>query len=224
MQDMEARTREKLLLFAFAGLILAGVVASNVETGTTGSYAIYVTNYSIGSGNITEQGNNIYYHDYEIITQTHTGWVEYIDTQYNSTNRFNTNSALVNFPNNAGANRSKEKPIDDNFYNGTHINPLHAGDLYFIRLRFNAEPQVASTYCEMFINIGGSVGQLPLRLITFPRGVGVEEIVTFTNMEYALDTWYNNGGQVQIDCSNNVEIWDISMTIHRAHQGFGVYP
>lgn len=153
----------------------------------------------------------------------YTGWVEYIDNQYNTSNRLTVNS-LQALPNNAASIRGQEKPVDIiDFYNGTHVLAREAGDSIGIRIRFDAEPQATNTYCEMYMDIGGAVGQLPMRLITFPKGQGVEQIVTFTNVEYQLDTWKEHGGIIEMECSNDVEIWDIQTTISMIHRGKGVY-
>ena len=48
------------------------------------------------------------------------------------------------------------------------------------------------------LDIGGAVGSLYPRLITFPKGNGVARQVTFTVAVYTLDTWEINGAEVYI--------------------------
>lgn len=155
-----------------------------------------------------------------------TGWVEFIDGVYNSSNRLVVGSTLVNFSMDDYSVRSQELPTGvtvGDWFNGTHILTNRAGSSFIYRWRYSAEPQSVNTYCQIFYDIGGSVGQLPARLITFPKGVGIEQIGTFTNLEYTLDTWVVNGAVPQIVCNNDVEFWDIQFTIESVHIGRGVY-
>lgn len=156
----------------------------------------------------------------------YTGWIEYSSQDYNDTNRLTVSNSLENFSMVSYFVRDKEAPININsstWFNGTHIKTDSVGSGFIYRWRYKAEPQSNNAYCEAFYNIGGSVGQLPMRLITFPKGIGVEQIGTFTNAEYTLDTWANNGALVQIQCNSDVEFWDIELTIERTHLGRGDY-
>lgn len=156
----------------------------------------------------------------------YTGWIEYSDNVYNTTNRLTIGTTTVNFSMTDYSVRSQEAPITispDQWFNGTHLLADKAGNSYLYRWRYKAEPQFGNTYCQAFYNIGGAVGQLPMRTITFPKGQNVEQIGTFTNIEYTLDTWYQNGAYIQMECSNDVEFWDIELTVERLHVGRGVY-
>lgn len=161
------------------------------------------------------------------VIQEIDGWIEYIDNDYNTSNRLTIGATLMNFSMSNYSVRDKELPngvYDDTWFNGTHILTDKAGNSFIIRWRYSSEPQGANAYCEAFFNIGNPVGQLPLRLITFPKGNGIEQIGTFTNVEYTLDTWLQNGAFVQIQCPvADVEFWDIQLTIERTYIGKGVY-
>ena len=154
------------------------------------------------------------------------GWIEYIDQTYNTTNRLTIGTTLSNFSMASYTTRQQELPNGINnltWFNGTHILTDKAGNSYLYKFRYSAEPQGNNLYCEIFLNIGGSVGQLPFRLLTFPKGVGVEQIGSFTNVEYTLNTWYDNGAVIQVQCNGNVELWDIEFTIQKNHDGVGEY-
>lgn len=151
-----------------------------------------------------------------------TGWADYMDTQYNDTSRFTaTAGTLVHFPNNAGMIRDTQIPEYINnsggFYNGTHILG-RTGDAYLIAISGVAEPQATNTNCEFYVTIGGSVGNLPLRLFTFPKGVGLNSDYQFSSLEYTLDTWEANGGNITIFCNNNVEFWNTSYKFAVIHK------
>lgn len=156
-----------------------------------------------------------------------TGWVDFIDEVYNETNRFTVGTTLLNYSMTNFTVRDKELPSDvENYtewFNGTHILVQTPGTSYNIKFRFNAEPQSVNSYCEAFLDIGEPIGSLNLRAITFPKGQGVQQIGSFTNVEYGLNTWYENGAIMQIICSNDVEFWDIQLYIERLHLGRGDY-
>lgn len=154
-----------------------------------------------------------------------SGWIEYIDTIYNDSNRLTINN-LVNFSMVNYSIRQSELPCDvnnDTWFNGTHVLTDRAGNAFIYRWRYSASPVSGNPYCQAYWNIGGNVGQLPMRLLTFPKGAANTQIGTFTNTEYTLDTWYQNGALVQIECTNDVEFWDIEFTIERTHKGRGDY-
>lgn len=159
--------------------------------------------------------------------KTTEGWVEYIDNVYNNTNRLTISNTLVKFSMVNYTTREKELPkgiTNLTWFNGTHILTDRAGNSFLYRWRYSAEPQGVNAYCEAFYNINGTVGQLPMRLITFPKGNGIEQTGTFTNIEYTLNTWYENGAEIQIICPiADVQFWDIEFTIERNYKGRGIY-
>lgn len=180
---------------------------------------------TVGVLNDLEVLGNIYSNNSEVVTNKYTGWVEYVDNDYNSTNRLTVGTTRYNLTMINYTKRDKEKPVDViDFFNGTHLIAKDEGDSYLIRFRYKAEPLAINVYCEVYNDINGAVEPLSIRTLTFPRGINVEIINSFTNFEYALDTWVQYGGVLQIECSNNVEFWDIELSIARLHRGRGTYP
>lgn len=103
-----------------------------------------------------------------------TGWGQYQDTQYTSVSPFALAADTdTNLPNNAGSVIETQKPTDvTTFYDGTVITGRN-GDGVTLTIEFQAEPtNVATTYLEVWVDIGGSVGELYRRIITFPKGQG----------------------------------------------------
>lgn len=174
---------------------------------------IDVTGDSTIDGNLNITGNTTLYPAW-------TGWADYVDTEYNTTSRFTASDGVqTDFPNNAGTVRDSQKPLDIvEFYNGSDILGIN-GDAYNIAIRFKAEPQAVNMYCDFVYDIGGAVGELPARLITFPKGSGIEVDVQFSAEEYTLDTWEANGANVKVTCDGgDAEFWDISYKIFRTHK------
>lgn len=180
-----------------------------------GSLVVALPDQASHNINLYEGGDNV------------QGWIEYSEETYTSSNRLTIGSDLVNFSMTNVTTHQLELPIgitNTTWFNGTRILTDRVGNSYLYRWRYSAEPQGANAYCEAFYNIEGNVGQLPMRLLTFPKGNGVEQIGTFTNVEYTLDTWFENGALIQIHCPvADVEFWDIELTIERLYKGRGTY-
>ena len=161
--------------------------------------------------------------NYYLLDNEYSGWGDYVDSEYNSSNRLTiNNNILTNFSNDGLIIRGNQIPNYINntggYYNGTHILGRN-GDAYLIALRFKAEPQSPNTFCQFTYNIGEPVGSLPARLITFPKGAGIEQNIKFSGVEYTLDTWQSNGALVQVLCDGgDVEFWDISYEFFNLHK------
>lgn len=157
------------------------------------------------------------------LSDINTGWADYVDTTYvNSSAAFTVTggTGYVSFPNNAGEIRDSQIPAYINatggYYNGTHILGRN-GDMYGIGMRVMTRPSGPNTWCEFRLDIGGSVGQLPFRFITFPKGALSHSYNWFSD-EYTLDTWELNGAVVQVQCNNDVDFWDISYKLNTVHK------
>lgn len=149
-----------------------------------------------------------------------TGWASYSDGQYTSGSPFallaNTDTVL---PNNAAVVVDHQKPDDvASFYSGGKITGRN-GDSAVVTLDLVAVPNgVGSTLLEIWFNIGGSVGQLYRRSITFPKGNGVPLAVNFSVFVYTLDTWQANGATVYVRGNGDFSIYGIRYVIGRMHK------
>lgn len=94
------------------------------------------------------------------------------------------------------------------------------GDAILYTIEFTATPtEVGTTYMESWVDIGGAVGELYRRIITFPKGNGVERQVTFTTLAYTLGTFEANKGIIHVTSNGTADIQDIRVVtspIHRA--------
>lgn len=52
----------------------------------------------------------------------------------------------------------------------------------------------------------------------FPKGVGIEQKISFSHAGYTLDTWEANGGVVKIRTDGAADVYDISYIITRTHK------
>lgn len=150
---------------------------------------------------------------------TSSGWGAYGDTQYTVGSPFalaaNTDTAL---PNNGLNAIESQKPIDIvTFYDGTVITGRD-GDGISITFEFKAVPgSTTNTYVEIWIDIGGTVGELYRRTLSFSKGAGTYSLnASFTG--YTLGTWEANGGTVYVRSNTTVDMYAIRYILTRTHK------
>lgn len=151
---------------------------------------------------------------------TITGWGAYNDTQYTSGSPLSIIADTDTlFPNNAGAVIESQKPSDvTTFYDGSVITG-RSGDGALITIDLIATPtSVATTALEIWFDIGGAVGELYRRIVTFPKGNGIPRPINFTTSVYTLDTWEINGATVYVRANGPVDLYNIRYVITRTHK------
>lgn len=155
-----------------------------------------------------------------IVSAPATGWAQYSDGQYTSGSPFsisaNTDTVL---PNNKAAVIEGQMPEDvTTFYDGTVITGRN-GDGIMITIDMKALPtSVNTTFLEVWLDIGGAVGELYRRIVSFPKGNGVERPINFTVAGYTLDTWQTNGATVYVRANGTADLYDIRYIITRTHK------
>lgn len=145
------------------------------------------------------------------------GWGAYTDNVYTTSSRLIVSTgADTALPNNKAGALETYKPADiTTFYNGTVITGIE-GEGRLITLEMKMEPQTGANFIDVWFDIGGSIGELYRRTVSFPKGSGVEFNYVSTTAAYTLDTWESNGATVYVrPDGGSVEIWDIRYVIHR---------
>ena len=155
-----------------------------------------------------------------------TGWADYADAQYTTSNRFPIPAATdTSLPNNAGNTVDFQKPTDvATFYDGASITGRNGDGLTFT-FEFIAVPtNVNTTEIEIWIDITGGTGtptnlaNLYRRLETFEKGVGVEKTITYTITGYTLGTWEANGGVVKVRTNGACDVFGVRYVLTRTHK------
>lgn len=150
----------------------------------------------------------------------YTGWATYVDTTYTSGSPFSvsadTNTVL---PNDAGTTIETQKPVDvATFYDGSVITGRN-GDNLDIMIYFKATPSAANQYLDMWVDIGGAVGELYRQTFSFPRGAGVERGILYAlPSAYTLGTWEANGGTVYVRSNASLTLHSINFNFDRSHK------
>ena len=88
----------------------------------------------------------------------------------------------------------------------------------------NGYYQKKFVYIEIWFDITGgtetptALANLYKRIISFPKGNGIERPVNFTVSGYTLNTWETNGAVVKIRANGTCDIYDIRYVITRMHK------
>ncbi len=156
------------------------------------------------------------------INNTSSGWVQYSDTQYSSTNTFSVLAdTWTTIPNNSGTVIDQYKPATNftTFYDNTNqlINVDNVGDAFTLTLLFKVVSSQNNTDIEFGIDIGGSIGRIFPRVIKANESAGIVKEISFTLTGYQLDTFQLNGGNIEINPRHNIEIYDIIYIFFRTH-------
>lgn len=90
------------------------------------------------------------------------------------------------------------------------------GEMRLITLNCTVTPTNAgTTYIEFWFDIGGAVGELYRRIVSFPKGNGVARPITLTTNVYTLDTWEANGAEVYMRANNTANVYDCRLIVQR---------
>lgn len=149
-----------------------------------------------------------------------TGWAQYGDTLYTEASPFNlpANTDTV-LPNNAGNTIDSQKPVDiTSFYEGGLITGRN-GDSLDVMIYFKAKSSTVDQFVDVWIDIGGGIGELYKQTYTFPKGQNTERGIMYSLASaYTLGTWEANGGTVYVRSNAPVEIYDITFNFDRTHK------
>ena len=149
-----------------------------------------------------------------------SGWGSYNDTQYTVGSPFSLSADTDTvLPNNKGSVLEVQKPADvTTFYDGSVITGRN-GDNLDIQIYFKAVPSAANQWLDVWVDIGGSVGELYRQTFSFPRGAGVERGIMYSLASaYTLNTWEANGGTVYIRSNASASIYNVVFNFDRSHK------
>jgi hypothetical protein len=114
------------------------------------------------------------------------------------------------------------KPLalgDGNLWVGNKITPMAIGDTYIMRIDFSAQISNSNGFFDFKIDINGLIGNILTKVETFPRGANVAQRFSFTTNIFCRETFFTNGGNLQINPSHTMLIWDKQITLERIYAG-----
>jgi len=158
-----------------------------------------------------------------------SGWGSYADTQYpddQTTFTVSQNTDTI-LPNNAGSSIETQLPTDITSFVETvnlgsyeHSKILgRNGDGMDIMVYFKAVPSNTNQWMDVWLDMGGSIGQIYRQSFTFPKGSGIDRSVVYALPSlYNLSTWEANGATIYVSSNHSVDIYDINTNVDRTHK------
>ena len=151
-----------------------------------------------------------------------TGWSTYVDTVHTIGSpqviSADTDTILTN---NAGSKIETQMPADvvEFWDSATNTVTGRNGDNLDLMLYFKAVPSVQNQWLDMWIDIGGAVGELDRQTFSFPRGASVERGVVYAlPSAYTLNTWETNGGSIYVRTNASLNIYNKVFNFDRSHK------
>ncbi len=158
-----------------------------------------------------------------------SGWGAYSDTQYpDDQTTFTVNSDTDTIlPNNSVTRRENQLPTDITSF----VDVIDLGAYEHSRIRgkendsidtlvyFKAIPSSNDQWVDVWLELGGAVGQIYRQTFSFPKGTGTERSVVYTLASlYQSATWEANGATIYIRSNHTLQIYDIDMNVDRSHK------
>jgi len=153
-----------------------------------------------------------------------SGFALYDDAQYTVLSPLqllaDTNTLLDNDALDVGTDETHLPSDLASMYNATTSAILgFAGDAYALTIFYTVKPTSAgTTYIEQWIEQGGTVGQEYRRPFSFPKGTGVERVVTTSTAVNINVDWAANGGKVYLRANGPCDVYNIHYHIFRLHK------
>lgn len=145
------------------------------------------------------------------------GWIRYQDTVNNSANKQTLTASIDNTITIVDADPIDQyKPAiigSSQLWTGNKITPYAIGDNYIVRLDFSASINTLQGYFDIKVDIDGLIGNVFNAVQTFPKGSNEDHKFSYTFLIYTLETFITNGGEIFINPSNTMLIWDKSILI-----------
>ena len=160
-----------------------------------------------------------------------SAWASYVDTVYSSANTpfasattfFVAAGTTVKVPNNGGfVINSQLSPDIGTFWDiPSQKITGREGDNLDLMAYWKAQPLGQNAELDIWIDIGGSVGEL-YRETQYFRGANETKGVKYDlSSAYTLDTWQANGGELYMKPSVDMHFWGFNFNFDRSHKALG---
>ena len=155
------------------------------------------------------------------LSDTGTGWAQYLDTQYTLASPFVIAQGVSStLPNNSAEVINSQIPVGvTSMYGGGKILPDLFGDYYTMTLRFSAKNSNVNGSFDFAIDLGGAIGQQFQQTLVFSKGANAEQFFSIVSPGYAGQVFKDNGGTIKINSLvGDTSIYGISLQIERTHK------
>lgn len=148
------------------------------------------------------------------------GWVVYGDSQYTSPSPFVVQANVRTPLPNDGSNTIDLVGMEGSttIYNPTtgRFEPQNSGDTYDVRVTLVADPTLNNRNFTLDLDIGGTQGVIWERTLRLARGANIDTKITEGMDIFTLNTFIQNGGQLNVTCDGEVSVHNITYFIERS--------
>lgn len=99
------------------------------------------------------------------------------------------------------------------------IRPIKLGDSYIVRIDFEAKIDSNSGFFDFSLNIGGAIGKAFGEIKLFPKGMNVDHNFCVDFPIYTLGTFIENGGELIIEASHTMQVFNKRIIIFKILDG-----
>ena len=156
------------------------------------------------------------------------GWANYVDSTYTSgsplqLNAGNSYVAQCTVDGLGSGSTAAEWPDGVPEPWDTTTNKLvgtNDGDKFTYELSFKAQDGAASVLMDVYIDIGGAIGEISRSSVSIAKGAAVETAIEMYRTYFTGSTFVTNGGTIYFDTSqgsDTMDIWDIALLIEKTH-------
>jgi len=93
------------------------------------------------------------------------------------------------------------------------------GDGLDVMVYFRAEPSAVDQWLDIWIDLGGAVGEIYRQTFSFPKGSGVERGVLYAlSSAYTRSTFELNGGAIYVRSNASLDIYAMNFNFDRSHK------
>jgi hypothetical protein len=155
--------------------------------------------------------------------ESETGWASYFNDGYAATSALTVAADTDTVLNPVGPspdNIETQLPSDiTTYFNASGEILGKEGDAVNIQIGFKATPSAVDQWCDFWLDIGGSIGEIYRQTFIFPKGSGVERYIVYSLPSiYQLDTWEANGATLNIRSNDSLDVRDFKVNVTRVHK------
>lgn len=146
------------------------------------------------------------------------GWAEFKDSTYTSGSPLQLAADTDTVINNDGTLGTKTyAPTGVTLFDNNKITGRE-GEGILITLEFLAKPTNSNTtYLDVWLDIGGSKGEIYRHTHSFPKGLNQPKLISETIFGYTLNTWEDNGASIYMNAINTCDIYDLRYIVGRVY-------
>jgi hypothetical protein len=156
--------------------------------------------------------------------ERHSGWAFYRDDTYDTNNPFPVTAdtdTVLQF--NKDTVIETQLPLGDGTWlevdsPGPLLNAHRNGDAISVTFGFIVEPSANNVAIDVWLELGGSIGEVFRSTRRLARGQNVPQYLSTTWTMFQGETWVENGAQFYVNATSNCNLYGFELTVALLHR------